>query len=547
MATILTQVRAATLQNVTLTTNLVLGSATIDGVGIASGNRILVKSQTNKTQNGIYTIGSNGSWTRASDFSAGSSQAGGTIVFVQEGASLADTGWVISSDGSPVVGTDLIQFEKFSINLKLDGASVASSMILRAEKGYPLTIQELDNNFKYLSVSLTQKLNTVDFTPIAIRDRINTLSAGDANLNAWRLNGYLPDGMSTANTVAIRDSQGGLTAIDFNGHLAGKADTAGLADRALIADNVSGIVTVVHGGSGSDNAAGARINLGAVGIAGDTMTGKLTFAAANATRASLNIPAKTASVNSPINGDIWADANNIFYRLNNTNQTISPLDSPVFTGAPNAPTPTIDSNSNAIATTAFVANIKALTDAAIALKSPIASPVFTGAPNAPTPTITDNSTRIATTAYTASKLSDTLSAYTTTAGMNTAISTALSAYTTTAGMNTAISTALQPYATTTAVNNAISTALSYYWTAGQTSNVITQALTNYYTQYQVDNTFTNYYTKNQTLSVVDRAVADRATTSYVNGLQNKWDNSRKFVQSWDPGSSAIDGDFWFKI
>lgn len=512
MATILTQVRASTLENVTLASNLVLGTAKIDDVLIASGDRILVKAQTNKTQNGVYTISSLGAWVRATDFELGSSQTGGTVIFIQEGSTLADTGWVISSNGVLTVGTDNIEFEKFSINLKLSGASVPSSMILRAEKGYPLTIQELDNNFKYLSVSLTEKLNTVDFTPIAIRNKINTLSAGDANLNAWRLNGYLPEEAATANTVTIRDSTGGINAVAFHGYLDGNAATATLADYATLADNVDGVVSIANGGTDATTAAGARTNLAVVSLAGDSMSGKLVFAAANSSRASLNIPPRTAIISAPVNGDVWTDVNNIFYRLNSVTQTVAPLDSPIFVGAPAAPTATNDSNSAAIATTAFVKNIKALTDADISLKAPIASPAFTGIPLSTTPSTNDNSTKIATTAYTVSKINSVIADYSTTVGMNNAIASALASYSTAVGTNNTIASALASYTTTAAMN------------------VI----------------FGNYYTKSQTDTIVSNAVSTKAATTYVDGLQDKWGTSKKYVQSSAPSSPA-EGDFWFKV
>ena len=512
MATILTQVRASTLENVTLTTNLALGTAKIDGVLIVSGNRILVKAQTNRIENGIYLISAAGVWSRASDFAVSSSQTPGTIVFVQEGDTLADTGWVVSSDGTLIVGTNPIQVEKFTINLKLSGASVPSSMILREEKGYPLTIQELDNNFKYLSVSLTEKLNTVDFTAVAIRDKINTLTAGVANLNAWKLNGYLPSEASSASTIVARDTDSGITSVSFHGALDGNAATATLADYATLANNVDGIVLVANGGTGSTSAGGARTNLAVVSLAGDYMIGKLVFAPATASSASLTIPPKIASVVAPVDGDVWTDTNNVFYRLNSVTQTVAPLDSPIFVGAPNAPTATNDSNSAAIATTAFVKNIKVLTDANIALKAPLASPTFTGIPLSVTPATADNSTKIATTAYTVSKIGAVIADYTTTTGMNSAITTALTSYSTTVGMNSAIATALTSYTTTTAMN------------------VI----------------FGNYYTKAQTDTIVSNAVSVKAATTYVDGLQDKWGSSKKYVQSTAP-SSPSEGDFWFKV
>lgn len=76
------------------------------------------------------------------------------------------------------------------------------------------------------------------------------------------------------------------------------------------------------------------------------------------------------------------------------------LNSPTFTGAPKAPTPTVGSNDGSIATTAFV---NAKVNAATETKADIASPVFTGAPKAPTPALDNNDTNIATTAYVTAK------------------------------------------------------------------------------------------------------------------------------------------------
>lgn len=72
----------------------------------------------------------------------------------------------------------------------------------------------------------------------------------------------------------------------------------------------------------------------------------------------------------------------------------APLNSPVFTGDPQAPTPATADNDTSIATTAYVkAN---LTSYAL-----LASPTFTGDPKAPTPSPGDSDTSIATTAFVA--------------------------------------------------------------------------------------------------------------------------------------------------
>lgn len=68
------------------------------------------------------------------------------------------------------------------------------------------------------------------------------------------------------------------------------------------------------------------------------------------------------------------------------------LASPAFTGTPTAPTAAPGTNTQQLATAAFVA-------AAIAPLAPAASPLFTGDPRAPTPSQFDNDTSLATTAF----------------------------------------------------------------------------------------------------------------------------------------------------
>lgn len=594
MAQILTQVRLSTLENINLSTVLLSGVSKIDGVAVSHGDRILVKAQTNRVENGIYSLGQyltvtnfistgvvstkctvssttgfsvgdtfiisgatgtqqsklNGSWVissivnstqftfnvssalttgtytsgigttlktngvlnRASDFAAGSIQTGSTVVFVQEGNTLADTGWLISTDGSINVGTDAVEFEKFSNNLKLSGYDVTSSIVLRSEKGYPLTIDELDNNFKYLATTLDTKLNSSDFNALNIVDRINSLSAAQASLDAWELRGYSPNSSLSENTIVLRDEVGDVYSNNFVGDLLGNASTADLADYATLANNVDGVVAVLNGGTGATDASGARANLGAVNIAGDNMTGKLILAQANASRSSLNIPPKAADVNNPVNGDIWTSTTHIQYRLNGVTQSAAPINSPVFTGAPQAPTAEISSNSNALATTEYVQLHRAQINDALYLKAPLLSPTLTGTPNSTTPATNDNSTRIATTAFTVAR----------------------------------INSALGPYYTADQVNSAISGALINYYTKAQTDNRISVELGNYYTKAQVDDKLTDYYTKAQTDNRITNAIASKANTTYVDGLQDKWGSSRKFVQSTAP-SGAVNGDFWFKV
>jgi hypothetical protein len=81
--------------------------------------------------------------------------------------------------------------------------------------------------------------------------------------------------------------------------------------------------------------------------------------------------------------------------------------SPGFTGIPTAPTASAGTNTTQLSTTEFTtgavatleASTTATTDSLQALKAPIDSPVFTGVPTAPTPADGDVSLKIATTAF----------------------------------------------------------------------------------------------------------------------------------------------------
>ena len=533
MAQILTQARLATTVNIPLTTNV--ETSPIDGVSVVLGDRILVKAQSDKIENGIYVVtqvSANYRLIRASDFAASSSQTAGTIIFVQEGSTFADTGWTISTNGSITVGTTAIEFAKFSVNLTPVGSSIGSSITYRGEKGYPLTVTELDNNFRYITDNLVTKLNIVDFNPISVRDKINALTAEVANLDVWKLRGYAPSTSSTLSTIALRDANRDIFARKFQGDLVGKADFAGHSDTATLAHTFDGLIAIANGGTNATTETGARTNLGVVHIGGDTpMVGKLTLVASSTSGASLNIPPRTSTVGSLSNGDIWTDSTNVFYRLNTVTQTIAPLNAPIFTGgAQFAVDIAIDSDSDSLANTAYVQKHRTEINTALNLKAPIASPAFTGTPSAPTVSVTDGTdesgtTKLANTAYVVSRINRTLQNY----------------YTSTA-TDGAIATAIAPKAPLASpALTGTPTAPTQIATESSTAIATTKHVTD-----KIADVIANYSTTTQMGTAIDNKISSKANTIYVDGLQNKWGTSRKYVQSTQP-TDAVDGDFWFKI
>lgn len=110
-------VAVATTENLPLLSGLLV----IDGYQTVAGDRILVKDQTNKTQNGIY-VASAEAWERSIDLDNAPLAEivnGVLIPRVLNGETNLDRGWFIKSvgtgdDGMHIVGTDDIEFDIFS-------------------------------------------------------------------------------------------------------------------------------------------------------------------------------------------------------------------------------------------------------------------------------------------------------------------------------------------------------------------------------------------------------------------------------------------------
>lgn len=105
-------VRVATTAAGTLATDFANGS-TVDGVVLATGDRILIKDQASSAENGIYVVAASGAPTRAADFNA-VSEIPGSYTVAQAGT--ANTGITFVCLSTPaVLDTDPILFTKRAI------------------------------------------------------------------------------------------------------------------------------------------------------------------------------------------------------------------------------------------------------------------------------------------------------------------------------------------------------------------------------------------------------------------------------------------------
>ena len=99
---------AATTANGTLATAFENGD-TVDGVVLATGNRILIKDQTAPAENGIYVVNASGAPTRSADADAGA-EFPNAAVFVGQGTANGDTQWVCTNNTPPTLGSTAIAF-----------------------------------------------------------------------------------------------------------------------------------------------------------------------------------------------------------------------------------------------------------------------------------------------------------------------------------------------------------------------------------------------------------------------------------------------------
>ena len=104
----------------TLTNSGTQATLTIDSTAANLDDRVLVKDQTTRTQNGIYVVtnvgGASSNWvlTRATPEDQPAELSGGSFVFVEEGTANGDNGYVFTHTGAPTFGTTALDVTQFS-------------------------------------------------------------------------------------------------------------------------------------------------------------------------------------------------------------------------------------------------------------------------------------------------------------------------------------------------------------------------------------------------------------------------------------------------
>lgn len=168
-------VRLGSTANVTISSP----GATIDGVTVTNGDRILLKNQTTGSQNGIYIFnGAASAMTRASDADSSIEVTSGMFVFITEGTAGANKGYVLTTPDPITLGTTSLAFTQFSsIDVPDATASVKGIVQLAGDLGGSAAAPTTKGRTATVTVGVTGQ--TADYICDGTADNVQLQAAID--------------------------------------------------------------------------------------------------------------------------------------------------------------------------------------------------------------------------------------------------------------------------------------------------------------------------------------------------------------------------------
>ena len=229
----------------------------LDGYTLQNLDRILVKDQANQAHNGIYTWATGGTvLTRAADANIAADLAGGDFVFVINGNSKGDTGWV-QTEVVTSLGSDNVVFQQFSgagtytagLGLVLDGTIF--NINLATNGGLDITSDELQLKSTVSGAGLTLTNGVLDVIGTSNRITVNADSVDIASTYVGQ------SSITTLGTISSGTWQGDVVAGQYGGTgvnnsgktitLGGNLTTSGAYSTTLISTDTTSVTLPTSG------------------------------------------------------------------------------------------------------------------------------------------------------------------------------------------------------------------------------------------------------------------------------------------------------------
>ena len=238
---------------------------TIDGVALATGDRILIKDQADASENGVYTVNASGAPTRAADFDADSEVTAGAFFFVEEGTTNGNNGFTLTTNDDITVGSTDLTFTQFS------GSGQITAGTGMTKSGNTLNVVGGDGivaNANDLAIDLATntalafdsgKLDvTIDLSDTT-NDVTGTLAVGSGGTGQTSLDDIVAGSNKVSITNGTGTVVGGNATIDITESNLNLGNMGGTAD---LTSQVTGVLPIANGGTGGANAGAARTALG---------------------------------------------------------------------------------------------------------------------------------------------------------------------------------------------------------------------------------------------------------------------------------------------
>lgn len=167
---------AASTTNMAVAT-AVINAATMDGVTLATGDRVLLKNQTTASENGIYIVAASGAASRSSDADA-TAEVQNAVVRVAKGTIGADTMWQMVTDGI-TLGTTALTWTQFSAGVVYtqgNGISISGGVITAvANTGVTVTGSGIGVDFSIVPKKFAVSFGDGSATSYTITHNLGTL------------------------------------------------------------------------------------------------------------------------------------------------------------------------------------------------------------------------------------------------------------------------------------------------------------------------------------------------------------------------------------